>query len=123
MVPNRAGGIRSAIPMAEAATSYERALGLVTNESERRFLERRLHEVQGDVKRQREERLLPAAEAAEVKYGFLFCAASCDFVDRLFAIRMKNDPRNYTNKNYKWRMILSQRCELIKSAQVRSPDP
>ncbi|HWF13752.1 MAG TPA: RNA polymerase sigma factor [Candidatus Acidoferrales bacterium] len=30
----------------EAAKSYERALALVTNESERRFLERRLHEVQ-----------------------------------------------------------------------------
>ena len=30
----------------EAATSYKRALALVTNESERRFLERRLHEVQ-----------------------------------------------------------------------------
>jgi RNA polymerase sigma-70 factor (ECF subfamily) len=30
----------------EAATSYARALGLVTNESERRFLERRLSEVQ-----------------------------------------------------------------------------
>ena len=30
----------------EAAQSYEHALALVTNESERRFLERRLHEVQ-----------------------------------------------------------------------------
>jgi len=30
----------------EAAKSYKRALALVTNESERRFLERRLHEVQ-----------------------------------------------------------------------------
>jgi RNA polymerase sigma-70 factor (ECF subfamily) len=30
----------------EAAKSYERALALVTNESERRFLERRLNEVQ-----------------------------------------------------------------------------
>jgi RNA polymerase sigma-70 factor (ECF subfamily) len=29
----------------EAAESYRRALALVTNESERRFLERRLHEV------------------------------------------------------------------------------
>jgi RNA polymerase sigma-70 factor, ECF subfamily len=29
----------------EAAKSYRRALALVTNESERRFLERRLHEV------------------------------------------------------------------------------
>jgi RNA polymerase sigma-70 factor (ECF subfamily) len=33
----------------EAAQSYQRALALVTNESERRFLERRLREVQGDV--------------------------------------------------------------------------
>src|SRR5262249_53534266 len=30
----------------EAATSYERALALVTNDAERRFLERRLREVQ-----------------------------------------------------------------------------
>jgi RNA polymerase sigma-70 factor, ECF subfamily len=30
----------------EAAKSYARALELVTNDSERRFLERRLHEVQ-----------------------------------------------------------------------------
>jgi RNA polymerase sigma-70 factor (ECF subfamily) len=30
----------------EAAASYERALSLVTNESERRFLQRRLHEMQ-----------------------------------------------------------------------------
>jgi RNA polymerase sigma-70 factor (ECF subfamily) len=30
----------------EAAKSYERALALVTNDSERRFLERRLREVQ-----------------------------------------------------------------------------
>jgi RNA polymerase sigma-70 factor (ECF subfamily) len=30
----------------EAARSYERALTLVTNESERRYLERRLREVQ-----------------------------------------------------------------------------
>jgi RNA polymerase sigma-70 factor (ECF subfamily) len=30
----------------EAAQSYARALALVTNESERRFLERRLREVQ-----------------------------------------------------------------------------
>jgi RNA polymerase sigma-70 factor, ECF subfamily len=29
----------------EAAASYERALSLVTNESERRFLQRRLHEM------------------------------------------------------------------------------
>jgi RNA polymerase sigma-70 factor (ECF subfamily) len=33
----------------EAAKSYERALELVTNDSERRFLERRLHEVQQGV--------------------------------------------------------------------------
>jgi RNA polymerase sigma-70 factor (ECF subfamily) len=31
---------------AEAAQSYRRALSLVTNDSERRFLERRLREVQ-----------------------------------------------------------------------------
>jgi RNA polymerase sigma-70 factor (ECF subfamily) len=31
----------------EAAKSYHRALELVTNESERRFLERRLREVRG----------------------------------------------------------------------------
>jgi RNA polymerase sigma-70 factor, ECF subfamily len=30
---------------AEAAREYEKALGLVTNESERRYLERRLREV------------------------------------------------------------------------------
>lgn len=35
--------------LAEAAASYEAALALVTNESERRFLERRLHEVQQPV--------------------------------------------------------------------------
>ncbi|HMG34903.1 MAG TPA: sigma-70 family RNA polymerase sigma factor [Blastocatellia bacterium] len=34
----------------EAAISYEQALALVTNESERRFLERRLREVQAEVK-------------------------------------------------------------------------
>jgi RNA polymerase sigma-70 factor (ECF subfamily) len=33
----------------DAAKSYERALALVTNESERRFLERRLHEIQSGV--------------------------------------------------------------------------
>jgi RNA polymerase sigma-70 factor (ECF subfamily) len=33
----------------EAAKSYERALALVTNESERRFLKRRLREVQSTV--------------------------------------------------------------------------
>jgi RNA polymerase sigma-70 factor (ECF subfamily) len=32
----------------EAAASYKRALALVTNESERRFLERRLLEVQSE---------------------------------------------------------------------------
>jgi RNA polymerase sigma-70 factor, ECF subfamily len=31
---------------ADAAASYQRALGLVSNDSERRFLERRLREVQ-----------------------------------------------------------------------------
>ena len=34
---------------AEAAKSYARALALVTNESERRFLERRLREVQPEL--------------------------------------------------------------------------
>jgi RNA polymerase sigma-70 factor (ECF subfamily) len=33
----------------EATKSYEKALALVTNESERRFLERRLREVQASV--------------------------------------------------------------------------
>jgi RNA polymerase sigma-70 factor (ECF subfamily) len=33
--------------MSEAAASYARALELATNESERRFLERRLREVSG----------------------------------------------------------------------------
>jgi len=35
--------------LAEAAKSYQRALALVTNDSERRFLERRLREVQTPV--------------------------------------------------------------------------
>ncbi len=34
---------------ADAAAGYERALALVSNESERRFLERRLRELQLDV--------------------------------------------------------------------------
>jgi RNA polymerase sigma-70 factor (ECF subfamily) len=34
---------------AEAAAAYRQALALVTNEAERRFLERRLHEVTGAV--------------------------------------------------------------------------
>ena len=42
----RADLLRRIGSAAEAATSYERALALVTNGSERRFLERRLHEVQ-----------------------------------------------------------------------------
>jgi RNA polymerase sigma-70 factor, ECF subfamily len=42
----RADLLRRLGSMAEAATSYARALALVTNDSERRFLERRLHEVQ-----------------------------------------------------------------------------
>ncbi|MGD0632641.1 MAG: tetratricopeptide repeat protein, partial [Terracidiphilus sp.] len=33
----------------EAAKSYQRALELVTNDSERRFLQRRLREVQGSM--------------------------------------------------------------------------
>jgi RNA polymerase sigma-70 factor (ECF subfamily) len=41
----RADLLRRLGSMAEAAKSYERALALVTNESERRFLERRLREV------------------------------------------------------------------------------
>jgi len=42
----RADLLRRIGSAAEAAKSYERALALVTNGSERRFLERRLHEVQ-----------------------------------------------------------------------------
>jgi RNA polymerase sigma-70 factor, ECF subfamily len=42
----RADLLRRIGSSAEAAKSYERALALVTNESERRFLERRLREVQ-----------------------------------------------------------------------------
>jgi RNA polymerase sigma-70 factor, ECF subfamily len=42
----RADLLRRLGSMAEAAKNYERALVLVTNESERRFLERRLREVQ-----------------------------------------------------------------------------
>jgi RNA polymerase sigma-70 factor, ECF subfamily len=43
----RADLLRRLGSRAEAAKSYRRALALVTNESERRFLERRLREVQG----------------------------------------------------------------------------
>jgi RNA polymerase sigma-70 factor (ECF subfamily) len=43
----RADLLRRLGSMAEAAKSYERALELVTNESERRFLERRMREVEG----------------------------------------------------------------------------
>jgi RNA polymerase sigma-70 factor (ECF subfamily) len=42
----RADLLRRAGSSAEAAKSYTRALALVTNESEHRFLERRLREVQ-----------------------------------------------------------------------------
>src|SRR6202158_640828 len=42
----RADLLRRVGSQAEAATSYRRALALVTNDSERRFLERRLREVQ-----------------------------------------------------------------------------
>ncbi len=42
----RADLLRRAGSRDEAAKSYERALALVTNDSERRFLERRLREVQ-----------------------------------------------------------------------------
>jgi RNA polymerase sigma-70 factor (ECF subfamily) len=45
----------------EAAASYERALSLVTNESERRFLQRRLHEMQA-----RRATLID-------RFGILFC--------------------------------------------------
>ena len=41
----RADLLRRAGSPAEAAKSYARALALVTNDSERRFLERRLREV------------------------------------------------------------------------------
>jgi RNA polymerase sigma-70 factor (ECF subfamily) len=44
----RADLLRRAGSMGEAAESYERALGLVSNESERRFLERRLREVRAN---------------------------------------------------------------------------
>jgi len=40
----RADMLRRLGSLSEAAKSYQRALDLVTNESERRFLERRLHE-------------------------------------------------------------------------------
>jgi RNA polymerase sigma-70 factor, ECF subfamily len=42
----RADLLRRIGSAAEAVKSYERALALVTNGSERRFLERRLHQVQ-----------------------------------------------------------------------------
>jgi RNA polymerase sigma-70 factor (ECF subfamily) len=42
----RADLLRRTGSAAESAKSYRRALALVTNESERRFLERRLREVQ-----------------------------------------------------------------------------
>ncbi|HEV3205331.1 MAG TPA: hypothetical protein VGZ28_00135 [Terriglobales bacterium] len=42
----RADLLRRAGALGEAANSYARALALVTNDSERRFLERRLREVQ-----------------------------------------------------------------------------
>ncbi len=45
----RADLLRRLSSMEEAAKSYKRALALVTNESERRFLERRLNEVQRPV--------------------------------------------------------------------------
>jgi RNA polymerase sigma-70 factor (ECF subfamily) len=43
----RADLLRRLGSSAEAAKSYERALALVTNDSERRFLERRLRELGG----------------------------------------------------------------------------
>jgi RNA polymerase sigma-70 factor (ECF subfamily) len=45
----RADLLRRIGSSAEAARSYERALALVTNDSERRFLERRLREVQSPI--------------------------------------------------------------------------
>jgi RNA polymerase sigma-70 factor (ECF subfamily) len=42
----RADLLRRLGASAEAVSSYERALALVTNDAERRFLERRLREVQ-----------------------------------------------------------------------------
>jgi RNA polymerase sigma-70 factor (ECF subfamily) len=45
----RADLLRRVGSKTEAAKSYTRALALVTNESERRFLERRLHEVSATV--------------------------------------------------------------------------
>jgi RNA polymerase sigma-70 factor (ECF subfamily) len=45
----RADLLRRAGSSAEAAKSYQRALALVTNESERRYLERRLREVQQEI--------------------------------------------------------------------------
>jgi len=47
----RADLLRRLGSLAEAAASYERALALATNESERRFLQRRLREVQAGAKR------------------------------------------------------------------------
>jgi RNA polymerase sigma-70 factor (ECF subfamily) len=46
----RADLLRRADRMEEAVRSYERALALVTNESERRFLQRRLREVQSGIR-------------------------------------------------------------------------
>jgi RNA polymerase sigma-70 factor, ECF subfamily len=45
----RADLLRRLGSSAQAAKSYERALALVTNDSERRYLERRLREVQESV--------------------------------------------------------------------------
>jgi RNA polymerase sigma-70 factor (ECF subfamily) len=45
----RADLLRRVGSIAEAAKSYTRALALVNNDSERRFLERRLREVQPPV--------------------------------------------------------------------------
>jgi len=46
----RADLLRRTGAFGEAATSYQRALALASNESERRFLQRRLHEVQAEVR-------------------------------------------------------------------------
>jgi RNA polymerase sigma-70 factor (ECF subfamily) len=47
----RADLLRRIRSLEEAAESYKRALALVTNDAERRFLERRLQEVQSMIQR------------------------------------------------------------------------
>lgn len=50
LLSTRADLLRRYGPLTEAATAYHQALALVTNESERRFLNRRLREVQAPAK-------------------------------------------------------------------------